>query len=239
MRKTIWVLFLASMALKGTAQTTGLGTWNIFNTKFTYTEKWSFFAEGQLRSLGFYNQFNYHELKGGVHYSIRPYILFTLGAGSYQTYQPSGNFSTPKTNSEFRLLPQLIILTSIGRINIEQRFRTEFRWQSSGFRNRYRYRMVASYPFGAATKGFKPWQVSVGDEIFFGKQNPFFEQNRLQLSLNYRLSPEMLVQLGYLNQVLVTTPNATRNHYLLLGYYLEIFGKRMKHEGPNIAGKDF
>jgi hypothetical protein len=79
----------------------------------------------------------------------------------------------------------------------------------------------------------------VGDEIFFGKQNPFFEQNRLQLSLNYRLSPEMLVQLGYLNQVLVTTPKATRNHYLVLGYYLEIFGKRMKHEGSNIAGKDF
>jgi hypothetical protein len=239
MRKTIGVLFLISMALKGSAQTTGLGTWNIFNTKFTYTEKWSFFAEGQLRSLGFYNQFNYHELKGGVHYSIRPSVLFTLGAGSYQTYQPSGNFTIPKTNSEFRLWPQLIVLTNLGRINIEQRFRTEFRWQSIGFRNRYRYRMVASYPFGAATKGFKPWQVSVGDEIFFGKQNPFFEQNRLQLSLNYRLSQEMLVQLGYLNQVLVATPKATRNHYLVLGYYLEIFGKRMKHEGSNIAGKDF
>jgi hypothetical protein len=239
MRKTIWFLFLVSIALKGSAQTTGLGTWNIFNTKFTYTEKWSFFAEGQLRSLGFYNQFNYHELKGGVHYSIRPSVLFTLGAGSYQTYQPSGNFTIPKTNSEFRLWPQLIVLTNLGRINIEQRFRTEFRWQSIGFRNRYRYRMVASYPFGAATKGFKPWQVSVGDEIFFGKQNPFFEQNRLQLSLNYRLSQEMLVQLGYLNQVLVATPKATRNHYLVLGYYLEIFGKRMKHEGWAIAGKDF
>jgi hypothetical protein len=49
----------------------------------------------------------------------------------------------------------------------------------------------------------------------------------------------MLVQLGYLNQVLVATPKATRNHYLVLGYYLEIFGKRMKHEGSNIAGKDF
>jgi hypothetical protein len=239
MRKTILVLFLASIALKGTAQTTGLGTWNIFNTKFTYTPQWSFFAEGQLRSLAFYNQLNYHELKGGVHYSLHKSALLTLGMGSYQTYQPEGNFKLPKSNNEFRIWPQLILLHTIAGINFEQRFRTEFRWMSSGFRNRFRYRVVASYPFGNKTKGYQPWQVSVGDEIFFGKQSPFFEQNRLQVSLNYRLSPEVLLQLGYLNQVLVANPNATRNHYLVLGYYLEIFGRRMKHEGSNIAGKDF
>ncbi len=159
--------------------------------------------------------------------------------GSYQTYQPEGNFKLPKSNNEFRIWPQLILLHTIAGINIEQRFRTEFRWMSSGFRNRFRYRVVASYPFGNKTKGYQPWQVSVGDEIFFGKQSPFFEQNRVQVSLNYRLSPEVLLQLGYLNQVLVANPNATRNHYLVLGYFLEIFGKRMKHEGSNIAGKDF
>ena len=104
------------------AQTAGLGSWNIFNTKFTYTNQWSFFAEGQVRSLDFYNQFNYHELKGGVHYSFSPSILLTVGTGSYQTYQTTGNFKLPKSNNEFRIWPQLILLHSIEAINIEQRF---------------------------------------------------------------------------------------------------------------------
>ena len=110
---------------------------------------------------------------------------------------------------------------------------------SSGFRNRYRYRVVASYPFGKSTKGYQPWQASVGDELFFGKQKPPLEQNRFQVSINYRCSPEVLLQLGYLNQQIYTPSSTTSNNYLVLGYYLEIFGKRMKHEGSNIAGKDF
>ena len=116
MRKTIWVLLLALMAIKGRGQTSGLGTWNIFNTKFTYTPQWSFFAEGQLRSLGFYNQLNYHELKGGVHYSLHKSALLTLGMGSYQTYQPEGNFKLPKSNSEFRVWPQLILLQRLPEL---------------------------------------------------------------------------------------------------------------------------
>ena len=40
------------------AQELDLGTWNILNLKYNLNEKYSFFGEGQLRSLKFYDNFH-------------------------------------------------------------------------------------------------------------------------------------------------------------------------------------
>ena len=51
-----------------TAQNFDLGSWNIINIKYDHNEKWSFFGEGQLRSLKFYDNFHYYEYKGGINF---------------------------------------------------------------------------------------------------------------------------------------------------------------------------
>lgn len=112
----------------------------------------SVFGEAQLRSLQFYDDFHYYEYKAGFNYKALKNLKLTLGAGSYQTYKEGGNFVVPKNNNEFRIWPQVILSQKLGAFTVEQRYRAEFRYTSNGYRNRYRYRLGLSYPFGKGTK---------------------------------------------------------------------------------------
>jgi Protein of unknown function (DUF2490) len=208
------------------AQPAGLGSWNIANIKYTHTNKLSFFGEAQLRSLGFYNDFHYYEFKGGVNYKIHKSVQLTLAAGSYQTYKEGGNFKLPKNNDEFRLWPQLILFHEINKLKIEQRFRAEMRWTSNGYRNRFRYRTGLSYPFGKNTKGYKPFQASISNELFFTDNEPYFERNRVQLALNYKTSEHAAIQVGYLHQFDYKINDETGRDFLVIGFYYELFRKQ-------------
>ena len=90
--KIITVIML--LPFKGNAQSSGLGTWNIINTKYTINSKFSLFAEAQLRSLFFYRQFHYHEYKAGINYKAGKQITLSLAAGKYNTYSEGGNFKS-------------------------------------------------------------------------------------------------------------------------------------------------
>jgi hypothetical protein len=58
----IWAFFCTFSTTQLLSQTIGLGSWNILNLRYRYSEKFSFFGEGELRSLGFYYNYHYHEL---------------------------------------------------------------------------------------------------------------------------------------------------------------------------------
>lgn len=207
------------------AQKFDLGSWNIVNFKYNYNEKWSMFAETQLRSLKFYHNFHYYEYKGGVNYKVDKNVKLSLGAGSYQTYKEGGDFVLPKNNDEFRVWPQLTLFQSIGKLKVEQRYRAEFRFTSNGYRNRFRYRLGASYPFGKERNEYKPFQISVSDEIFFTDKEPYFERNRLLFALNYKPSKATTLQVGYLHQFDYKINDETGRDFLIVGFYYEIHKK--------------
>ncbi len=48
-----------------------IGSWNTTNFNFKINNKWQVFAESQLRSLKFYDDFHYYEFKGGATYKIK------------------------------------------------------------------------------------------------------------------------------------------------------------------------
>ena len=141
------------------AQNFDLGSWNIVNLKLNVNNKWSLFGESQLRSLKFYSNFHYYEYKAGFNYKLHNNATVTLGAGSYQTYREGGDFVTPKNNNEFRIWPQIVLFQSLGKLKIEQRYRTEFRFTSNGFRNRFRYRLGLAYPFGKERNNYKKYYI--------------------------------------------------------------------------------
>lgn len=208
-----------------TAQNFDLGSWNIINIKYNHNEKWSFFGEGQLRSLKFYNNFHYYEYKGGINFKAHKNLKLTLGAGSYQTFNEGGNFVLPKNNDEFRLWPQAVLFQSIGKLKIEQRYRSEFRFTSNGYRNRFRYRLGVSYPFGKERDNYKPFQISASNELFFTNTEPYFERNRMLVTLNYKPSKSTTLQIGYLHQFDYKINDETGRDFLQLGYFIEIFKK--------------
>jgi hypothetical protein len=207
------------------AQKFDLGSWNIVNLKYNLSNKWSAFGETQLRSLKFYNHFHYYEYKGGVNYKIHKNVKLTLGAGSYQTYKEGGNFVLPKNNNEFRIWPQVILFQSIGKLKIEQRYRSELRFTSNGYRNRFRYRVGISCPFGKERNEYKPFQMSASNEIFFTDNEPYFERNRMLFALNYKPSKATTLQVGYLHQFDYKINDETGRDFLQIGFFIELFRK--------------
>jgi Protein of unknown function (DUF2490) len=223
---------------KASSQYLDLGSWNIVNVRYTLTEKWSVFSEAQLRSLKFYNHFHYYEYKAGVNYKVHPNLKLTLGAGSYQTYKDGGSFVKPKNNDEFRIWPQVTLNHSLWKVKIEQRYRAEMRFTSNGYRNRFRYRLGLSYPFGSDKKGYKPFQINGSNELFFTDKEPYFERNRILFSLNFKTSRIASLQLGYLHQFDYRINDETGRDFLVLGFFLEFSRKQKKKLQDEIEIRD-
>ena len=120
-----------------------------------------YFSEAQLRTLEGYQNFHYYKYKAAVSYKIKKNLMFTLGADKYQTCKEGGNFVLPKNNDEFGICTQIFINQSIGLFNIEQRYRKELRLTSNGFRNRSRYRLDISLPFGNEKKIYEPYRLYI------------------------------------------------------------------------------
>jgi len=223
--KYCFILF-SFIPFMSSAQSFDLGSWNILNLKYNYNEKWSVFGEAQLRSLKFYDHFHYYEYKGGVNYKAHKNLTLAIGTGSYQTYKEGGNFVLPKNNDEFRIWPQVLVFQSIGKLKIEQRYRAEFRFTSKGYRNRFRYRVGLSYPFGKEVNGYKPFQINASNELFFTDKEPYFERNRLLFTFNYKPTKTTTLQIGYLHQFDYKINDETGRDFLQLGYFIEIFRKQ-------------
>jgi hypothetical protein len=219
------VAFLVFVPIIAQGQNLDLGSWNILNLKCNVNEQWSVFGEAQLRSLKFYNNFHYYEYKGGANFKAHKNVTLTLGAGSYQTYKEGGDFVRPKNNDEFRIWPQVLLMQAIGKWKIEQRYRAEFRFTSNGHRYRFRYRLGLSYPFGKERNGYKPFQVSTGNELFFTNNEPYFERNRLFFAFNYKLSKTTMLQVGYLHQFDYKINDETGRDFLQVGCFWEIVRK--------------
>lgn len=221
-----------------TAQTFDLGSWNILNLKYSHNEKLSLFGEAQIRSLKFYSNFHYYEYKGGINYKIHKNVKLTLAAGSYQTYKEGGDFVLPKNNDELRIWPQIILFQSIGKLKIEQRYRAEFRFTSSGYRNRFRYRLGASYPFGKERNEYKPFQVSASNEIFFTEKEPYFERNRMLFAFNYKPSKVLTMQIGYLHQFDYKINDETGRDFFQIGFFIELVRKKSENTAIEAEIKD-
>ena len=223
------VVFLTNCTF---GQSVDLGSWNILNIKYNLNSKWSLFGETQLRSLKFYSHFHYYEYKCGFNYKAYKNVQISLGLGSYQTYKEGGSFVLPKNNDEFRVWPQILLNQSIGLLKIEQRYSIEMRFTNNGYRNRFRYRLGVSYPFGKEKEGIKPFQISVSNELFFTNNEPYFERNRLNLGLNYKLSKVSSFSIGYLSQFDYKINDETGTDFFQIGYFLEL-SRKEKVKGKN------
>ncbi|TAH06818.1 MAG: DUF2490 domain-containing protein [Sphingobacteriia bacterium] len=195
-----WMAFFVFCTTNTDAQTPGLGTWNVATGRYTINAKWNVFFETQLRSQQAYHHFNYHEYKGGIGYNFPKKISLVAAMGHYTTYQPDGDFKSPVINSEFRLWQQLILNNYLSRVKLEHRYRFEQRFTSSGYRNRFRYRLNAIIPINKPIVENNTWYLSFSNEIFLSNRGNFFEQNRLSVLVGYDINDLLTVQTGLVNR---------------------------------------
>lgn len=219
---SVALLFCMVMYATAWGQTPGLGSWNLVNARYHVSERWKLFGEAQLRSLAFYQDYHYHEVKGGASYRIRTDLIATLAAGNYVTYREGGDFLRPKNNDELRIWPQLVNTSAIGRLQVEHRYRAELRFTSTGYRNRFRYRLGLGYALGRKDRVVKPYQLQGSCELFFTDSEPYFERIRSQVAINRRISPSLSAQVGYLHQFDYRILDETGRDFLVIGLYFEI-----------------
>jgi hypothetical protein len=196
-----------------TDESTALGTWNIVNVKLNFDDHWSAFGEAQLRSWRFYDEFFYHELKGGISYRVNKTFGVLVGGGKYETYQLGGDFVTPRTNNETRTWIQFTLNQTIDPVKLEHRYRAEQRWTSSGFRQRYRYRVNPVLPLWRRASGGDRLFLSVFDEVFFTNKAPYFERNRFFAGLGSAVTPHLTAIAGWIYQYDYRLTNPTGHHY--------------------------
>ena len=127
---------------------------------------------------------------------------------------------------------------SLGKIKIEQRYRSEFRFTNNGYRNRFRYRFGLSYPFGAERNTYKPYQISASNELFFTDKEPYFERNRMLVAFNYKPTKSTTWQVGYLHQFDYKINDETGRDFLQIGYFIEMFKKQSTNTTYDIDLKD-
>lgn len=197
-----------------------LGTWNILNLRWQYNPRWNFFAEGQLRSLSFYNEFHYYEYKAGVNYQLDKNFIIGAGLGNYRTHPEGGDFVRPKLNDEIRSWLQITMLQYLRILKFEHRYRIEQRWTLQGYRNRFRYRLQLNIPLNKNRIEPGTVYLSVWNELFGTDTAPYFERNRFFLGGGYELNKHVAFQAGWVNQLDYKINDEIGRNFMQIGVYL-------------------
>ncbi|HRE37524.1 MAG TPA: DUF2490 domain-containing protein [Chitinophagaceae bacterium] len=207
-----------------------MGSWNIVNAKLDLTQKWNLFGELQLRSLKYYNDFHYYEVKGGASYAISKGTSVSAGFGIFDTYSPGGNFKTPMVNDEWRTWIQVSLTQYEKRLKLEHRYRAEQRWTSNGFRNRFRYRINTALPLN--NKKIEPgtYYLTASNELFFTNRAPYFERTRIFIGGGYEFSHLFTLQAGYLHQFDYRINDETGKDFFQISLLFELKWKNKSGE---------
>lgn len=232
MKKYIFLLILQILILVSAQSQTG--SWNILNAKIDLSEKWNLFAEAQIRSLKFYDDFHYYELKGGATFMFSKTFSASAGFGIFDTYSAGGNFKSPMQNDEFRSWLQISMQQYERRLKFEHRYRAEQRFTSKDYKNRFRYRLNAVYPLNKEKIEPKTFYINVSDELFFTDKAPYFERNRLFTALGYEFTESFTIQCGYMKQFDYRINDETGKNFVQIAFLFDL--NNIKKLRPKIPG---
>ena len=200
-----------------------LGCWNTLNINFDNGKKWSFSTEFQLRSLQFYKNYNYNEYKGFVTYKIMPNLHASIVLGRYTTYGNGKTFQNPKLAEEFRAALQIGLRNTLGKVQVDHRYRFEKRFYTSGIRaSRIRYRVGLSMPLDKTKKT----TLGVSNEFLIAITQKSkvirYDKNRVSIAVTRKLTDMVSMQVGYLNQYDSRSVDEPGNKFFVYSLFLNL-----------------
>ncbi|MFT4981255.1 MAG: hypothetical protein ACI9UR_001106 [Bacteroidia bacterium] len=252
-RVLLLAFFYACLGQNGFAQRVidnQFNAWYMYFGNHKVADKWSIHTEYQWRRSGIIQNWQQSLLRVGVDYHVAKNMMVTTGYGWIVSY-PYGKQPIAKTTTEHRIWQQLILKQQVWRLYFNHRFRLEQRfiedWQANeageqelnGFkyRNRGRYRFMISIPLSRKELVKNTLFLAIYEEVFlgFGKGigTNILDQNRLYGALGWKFSPQLNVQLGYLNHYAIKSDGIRheRNHTIQLSCTYNIdFRKKHKAE---------
>jgi hypothetical protein len=200
-----------------------LGCWNTLNLSYDNGKKWAFSSELQLRSLQFYKNYNYNEYKGIVTYKIMPNLQTSVVLGRYTTYGNGKTFQNPKLAEEFRAAIQVGLRNTLGKVQVDHRYRFEKRFYTSGNRaSRIRYRVGLSVFLDKANKT----TLGVSNEFLIAITERSkvirYDKNRVSIGVTRKLNDMVSMQVGFLNQYDSKSLDEPGNNFFVYSLFLNL-----------------
>ena len=187
------------------AQESDLGNWLIYIGNKKIDSKWNIHNEVQYRNYNAIGDLEQLLLRTGLGYNITENNNILLGYGYILSENYIGDTEEKLSVNEHRIFQQFISKQSIGNIGLSHRYRFEQRFVEADFKLRLRYFLGVKIPLQNRAEGKNPLYISAYNEIFLNTKSSVFDRNRVYGGLGYTFSPQLRMELGYMNQFFETS----------------------------------
>jgi Protein of unknown function (DUF2490) len=187
-------------------------------------KRWLWWMEGQLRARDCCSSdiaLDQSLIRPGLGYALTDQSTVWMG------YARVENYINDQEVAEDRMWEQYMWKgsTPLGAFSLRTRF--EQRWLANGNDVGQRFRQFVKFhwPFSF----FPAANFTVWDEVFVNMNSTDwgteqgFDQNRGFVGIGYRYSPEILTEIGYMNQFIQTSRNDRMNHILSVSVFFDFY----------------
>ena len=191
-----------------------LGNWIGATSTLRYSDKWSLFLQGELRTWEMASNLNELLWRVAGHYDFSEKYMGALGYVRVDTWPFNSNRF--RKFYENRAFQEFLIKTKWGKIKINHRFRLEQRWitrdeTGTDYSNRARYKLGITHPLNSKTIAPGTNFIKAFNEIFvdFDRLGYWFDlegdriglnQNRLYAGVGRQLTALSNFQIGLMWQ---------------------------------------
>ncbi len=215
------VLLLPAIVFAGTETKSSL--WTMLFNRFQFTEQYRGFLDIQPRFTvgdvpgGDNGSIDTVLIRGALGYQLNPNIGIYQGYAIIPTYDPD--------RVEHRSFQELLAKQSLSGVSVlvhRMRFEQRFLEGVDDTSLRFRYFTRFTYPLNEIHDNLS---LAINEEVFIhlndagGGPHSGFNQNRLFIGLNYRVSKRFAFELGYQNQYIAGQGSADDvvNHIAFIG----------------------
>lgn len=182
------------------SQESDLGSWYMYFGNNKINKKWNLHNEIQYRNFNAAGDLEQLLIRTGIGYDLTENNNNILLGYGFILSKPYKN-GIKTENIEHRIFQQYITKQKFGRLYLQHRYRLEERFLEDEFRMRFRYFLGFNIPVNHKEMIPKTWYGSFYNEIFLHFNSPVFDRNRIYGALGYMISPNLKIELGYMNQI--------------------------------------
>lgn len=201
-KKLILIVSLIT-PVAGFAQESSLGNWFICFGNKNFGSDLNLHYEVQYRNYNVIGDLEQLLLRTGLGYNLtESNNNILLGYAFIHSRNYTSGTDDKIGVDEHRIFQQFITRQSFGRVSVQHRYRFEQRFIQDDFRLRFRYFLALNVPLNNKDLLDKTVYFSAYNEIFLNVEDNPFDRNRLYGGLGYKLSKQVRLEAGYMNQFL-------------------------------------
>lgn len=200
----LWTIIPAAAQDIGSEE---LGSWYIFSSNSSLSEKWSVQVQTQLRYFELASEIQQFKIRAQGTFKITEGLSVS---GGYAYFRNDFSYlsETPPSFDEHRIVEDILLRHQLSQLKIRHRYRLENRFivrnGTTDFRNWFRYDLQLVYPLT------EQWSVDAYNEIWLNVgDEPTFAQDWLGTGITYQINELLKTRLGY-QRIILDGPDFDR-----------------------------